>query len=62
MYVLVAIFFVGNLYKVNIQPYMYTNYDTCNEYKEILHEQLMATKPTEDAKVITFCSQVPIGV
>jgi hypothetical protein len=62
MYVLVAILFLGNNYHIDPAPILFPNYEVCSAAKEVLYNQLMATRPTPEAQVLTFCTQVPMGV
>jgi len=62
MYVLVAILFLGNNYHIDPAPVLFPNYEVCSAAKEVLHERLMATRPVPEAQVLTFCTQVPMGV
>jgi len=62
MYVLVAILFLGQNYMIDPAPILFPSYEVCSQAKGVLHERLMATRPTPEAQVITFCTEVPMGV
>lgn len=62
MYVLVAILFLGQRYYIDPAPILFPSYEVCSQAKEVLQERLMATRPTPEAQVLTFCTQVPQGV
>lgn len=63
MYVLVAILFLSpQHYKIDPLPMLFPNYDLCMAAKEVLDANLMATKPSPDSYVISYCSEVPKGV
>ena len=62
MYVLVAVLFLGDAYKINIAPVMFPDREACISAKVSTQERLMATRPTTDSYAITFCAEVPRGV
>ena len=62
MYVLVAILFMGQSYKIETSPILFPSLEECKTVKDIVLEELMATKPTPSAYAIAFCAAVPTEV
>jgi len=53
---------MGQSYKIETSPILLPSLEECKTVKDIVLEELMATKPTPSAYAIAFCAAVPTEV